>query len=295
MRKVLIAIFLLIIGFLVWYIFIKPNDYIVTLKAKTNPGTINQSIKLWSDNIGNSSIQQDDLYNLNQKIQFGDSIYNYNWNIKKTSDSTSKITVGIKDLNHSIMNKLSIPFGTTDFEKRTKNTLTDFSKKLNEHIENFKITIEGKSEIKSTFCAYVPMKGKQIEKARGMMKNYEMISSFIVQNNVELNGKPIIEITKWNQDTDSIHFNFCYPIIKPDTLPNHTIIKYKQLESKHALKAIYNGNYITSDRTWYALQDYAKKNNFIIENTPFEIFQNNPNLGGNELKWVTEVYLPIKK
>ena len=60
------------------------------------------------------------------------------------------------------------------------------------------------------------------------------------------------------------------------------------------MKAIYNGNYITSDRAWYSLHDYANKNNIKIEENPTEIFHNNPNMGGDELKWKTEVFIPIK-
>jgi len=47
-------------------------------------------------------------------------------------------------------------------------------------------------------------------------------------------------------------------------------------------------------RAWYALINYAKKNNIEIEKKPVEIFYNNPNFGGNELDWKAEIYLPIK-
>ena len=127
------------------------------------------------------------------------------------------------------------------------------------------------------------------------MRNFNLLSSFIVKNDISLNGKPMVEITYWNMDNDSIHFNFCYPIIKNDTLPVDNIIKYKNIENKKALKAIYNGNYISSDRAWYALIDYAKNNNIEIEKEALEIFYNNPNLGGNAIKWKAEVFLPLNK
>jgi len=296
MRKIKFIIAFVILGSLIWYLFIKPYDYLVTLDAKTFPGAINQTIKIWSLSLDNSTIiGQKDINNLKQKIIFNDSVYIYKWKIITVNDSTSKIKVYINDTHHSLQNKITIPFSNTDFEKRTKNTLVDFNKKLNEHIKNFKVTIKGESEIKPTYCAYIPIKSTQMGKAKGMMQNFNLLSSFIFKNNILLNGKPIVEITKWNMDNDSIHYNFCYPIIKNDSLPVDKIIKYKNIEHKKAIKAIYNGNYISSDRAWYALLDYAKNNNIELEKKPFEIFYNNPNMGGNALKWKAEVFLPIKE
>jgi len=294
-KKIISIVVVILVSSLVWYLYIKPYDYLVKFKANTFPGAINQSIKMWSFSLENSAIiEQNEINNLKQKISFNDSTYTYEWNIIPENDSTSIVKVYIKDVNHSVNNRITFPFSYTDFEKRTKNTLLDFHEKLNEHIAKFKVTIKGESEIKSTYCAYVPIKSTQIGKARGMMKNYSLLSSVLVENNVKLNGLPMVEITYWDMQKDSIHFNFCYPIIKNDSLPQHNLIKYKEFVGKKALKAIYNGNYITSDRAWYALIDYAKKNNIEIENLPVEIFYNNPNMGGDELKWKAEIYLPIK-
>ncbi|MEH6777641.1 MAG: AraC family transcriptional regulator, partial [Maribacter arcticus] len=68
---------------------------------------------------------------------------------------------------------------------------------------------------------------------------------------------------------------------------------YKKLETTKGIKAIYNGNYITSDRAWYALLRYAKTNGLNVAPNPIEIFYNNPDMGGNSLNWKTEVYLPL--
>lgn len=295
MKKIFLIICIILITSLGWYLFIKPYDYLVSIEAKTFPGAINQTIKTWSISLKNSTIiDQVDINNLKQRIQFNDSTYIYKWEINTINDSTSKVKVYIKDIDHSMKNRILLPFSNTDFEKRTKNTLVDFDKKLNEHIKKFKVTIEGESKLNSTYCAYVPIKSVQIEKALGMMRNYNLLSSILVKNNVKLNGKPFVEITHWDINNDSIYFNFCYPIIKNDSLPIHNLVKYKQFEGKKAIKAIYNGNYITSDRAWYALIDYAKKNDIEIEKKPIEIFYNNPNMGGNALKWKAEIYLPTK-
>jgi effector-binding domain-containing protein len=78
-------------------------------------------------------------------------------------------------------------------------------------------------------------------------------------------------------------------------LPGHPDLNYKQIPATRALKAIYNGNYITSDRAWYTLLDYAEKMKEEVTPLPLEVFHNNPNMGGNELQWKAEIYMPLKE
>ena len=168
MKKISAIIGFILGGFLLWYLIIKPYDYLVTFKVKTSAGTINQSIKLWNTSLENSSpIQQENLKNLTQQIIIKDSTYNYEWSISSLNDSISKVSVYVTDIDHSFANKISIPFGTTDFEKRTQNTITDFIEKLKEHLSKTRVSEVVVDSTRSTYCAYIPMKGLQIEKASG--------------------------------------------------------------------------------------------------------------------------------
>jgi len=296
MKKISTIIGFLTIGFLLWYFIIKPYDYLVTFKVKTTAGTINQSLKLWNTSLENSSpIQQENLKNLTQQIIVKDSTFNYDWSISSVNDSISKVNVYVTDIDHSFANKISIPFGTTDFEKRTQNTITDFIDKLKEHLNKIRVRVVGIDSTRTTYCAYIPMKGLQIEKARGMMQNYSLLTSVLSAENIEMNGTPFVEITNWNTQNDSITYNFCFPVIKSDSLPKDARIEYKQYNGVKALKAIYNGNYITSDRAWYALLDYAENHDIVVAKKPLEVFYSNPNFGGDELQWKAEIFLPIKE
>jgi len=294
-KKLVLAISTLLLGGLTWYLFIKPYDYTIRFNANTSPGTINQTLKFWNQTLDTIKKveQNENLLDLTQTLTFGDSIYSYSWNIKALTDSTSKVQVNIKDLNHSFMNKIKVVFLDTDFEKRSRKTVLDFMNNLDDHIHNFKVTIEGESETPAKHVAYLPIETSQFKKAQGMMKNSSYIEQTLLKNNIQFDGPPMIEITSWNQDNDQLKYNFCYPIIPPKEFPKNTEIKYKKLSKQKAIKAIYNGNYITSDRAWYALIDYAKSKNISVEPKPIEIFYNNPNTGGDELNWKAEVYIPI--
>ena len=297
MKKFLWFFLAVIIMALVWYLFVKPSDYTIRFEVRTFPGAINQTIKLWDKTLDavTPASQEGSLYELKQQLRFNDSVHSYMWKIVPVNDSLSKVIVNVKDEAHSLSNKLQVPFSDTNFEKRSRKTVLDLMENIEDHITKFKVTIVGEEEIPEKYLAYVPVECTQIQKAGGMMENLSFISQFLIENQVALNGPPMIQVTQWSMETDSLKYNFGHPIVRSEKLPIDTEIKYKRIFKKRALKAVYYGNYITSDRAWYALLDHAKKNNIAVENSPVEIFYNNPNMGGDELEWKAEIYMPIKE
>ena len=298
MKKISFGILIGLLILLLGYLFVYPYDYVIRFEANTFPGTINQSIKLWHKNkVGKNGTEvvQENLTHLEHQIQAGDSVHQYHWSIKPLTDSTSRVTVRIKDRDHSLKNKLLVPFTEAEVEKSGVSRVTDFVEDLNAHIDLFKVRIDGEAELPSTFYAYVDLKTSQHGKAGGMMDNYMLLSDLLVANGVTMNGPPMIIVNEWDRERDSVDYKFCFPIIRSDRLPRHPDVHYKRIFPKKALKATYNGNYITSDRAWYALLDYAEKNGIEVEPTPVEVFHNNPNMGGDALRWKADIYLPLKE
>ena len=297
MKKKIYLAFVVVAMFLAWYIFIKPYDYTIRFTSKTFPYTINQTIKSWGTTKADVSetYQLDNIYNLKQTLKFGDSVHEYHWQIKHLTDSTSQVIVDIKDnkWSNSFWNKIEVPFSSTDFSKRSERTVLDFMNVLKDHVDNFKVSIVGIEDMPVKYLAYVQIEENHMGKASGMMKNYSFLSQVLLKNKLELDGVPMVEVTNWKRDKDSITFNFCYPIKLSDSLPKIKEVQYKQLKARKGIKAIYHGNYITSDRAWYALLDYAKENHLKVKEQPLEVFYNNPNMGGDALTWKTEVYLPL--
>lgn len=296
MKKIVLGIGALLILALAGYFFIYPYDYIVRFEAPTFPGTINQTVKIWNQEVGVSGIpvKQIDLTRLEQTVQAGDSVHKYLWELESISDTTTLVTVKIKDVDFSLANKLQVPFGRSAMEVLSKKYILDFADRLKTHVSEFKVTLVGEAELPDTFYAYVNIKTDQHKKAGGMMDNFSLLSNVLTSSGASLNGPPMIVVNNWDQEKDSLDFNFCFPIVRSDRLPDYPGIAYKRIFPKRALKAQYNGNYITSDRAWYALLDYAKKNNLEVEPTPIELFYNNPNMGGNALTWKADIYLPLK-
>ena len=298
MKKLLTGFGVILIAALLWYLFIKPSDYTVRFEAPSFAGAINQNLKLWDQTLDTvQGIQQDgdNIYQLTQKVRFADSTHVYTWNIKPLTDSTSKVIVHVKDIDHSLMNKITLPFSDTDFEKRSRKTVLAYMENIKLHSEKFKVNVVGEVDFPTKDIAYLPLQVTQFQKAGGMMRNNSYLSGELIGEKVQLDGPPMIEVTRWDRENDSLHYNLAQPIIKSNQLPIHDEIKYKRLFGKRAIMAEYYGNYITSDRAWYAILDYAKKNGIEVEEKPIEVFYNNPNMGGNELSWKAEIYMPIKE
>lgn len=296
MKKIIGSIVGFVIVGIATYLFLYPYDYMVRFEVPTTVGTLNQSLKSWQltkENI--KFIPSESVNKVQQEITYGDSTHIYTWKLKPLNATTSKVILGVKDKKNSISNKLKVPFGETFIKDRSEAVAKDFYDGLKDHLDSFEVTIDGESVTPPSFAAYVTIKGTQIQKASGMMKYYGYLSQIMLKDGIEPKGPPFIEVTDWNQATDSITYNFCFPIKNKEGLPQFPEVKYKRLFEKKALKATYNGNYITSDRAWYALKAYAKEEGITLEDKPFEIFYNNPSTGANERNWKAEIFLPIKE
>lgn len=294
MKKILLSILVIIIAVSIWFLFFKPGDYTATFSAKTTPGTISQTIKLWNTLYkGKGTIVQKDETHLTQRFSFNDSIHIYEWSLNPINDSLTDVTVHINDSINSISNRFSNLFNETPFEERSKATVLSFYEVIESHLEKTKITIEGIDVLPEATYAYTTYDGKQSTKVNGMMRDLGLLESTMISNNVKLKGTPFLEITHWDRTKDSISYRFAFPIEPQDSLPEIKGISYDTRKEQKAVKAIYNGNYITSDRAWYALLSYAKSNAIKVTPLATEVFYNNPSMGGDELTWKAEVFLPI--
>ncbi|MCE2613252.1 GyrI-like domain-containing protein [Flavobacteriaceae bacterium D16] len=295
MKKIVISLGVLLVLGIVWYLFLYPYDYVVRMQVKTFPEAITQTLKLWErDNSHMKLLEKNGTESFTMELSFSDSTHIYQWDILPVNDSLTKINVFARDKAHSLKNKISVPFTETVFEKRTKKTLTDFLTVINEHIDNFKVGKVLEEQFSGKTCLCASRNTSQLDKANGMMKDFPLLNNAILKYRLEPDGPPLIEITEWNKEADSLRFNFCFPVKLPDSLLNIPELFFKEIPPTKALKAEYRGNYITSDRAWYRISDYAKNNNIPIAELPIEVFHNNPNLGGDALQWRAEIYIPLK-
>ncbi|UOB18811.1 GyrI-like domain-containing protein [Abyssalbus ytuae] len=296
MKKILFVFLFLLFGFLLWYLFLKPYDYLIKFKAGTSPRFVYEGVENWTQTLDSALLSPTtDFRSFSQQIVMNDSTYTYNWKVNPINDSLSVVKVYIKDENHSLANKIAIPFTKSAIEVISKNRLSEFKKGLDAFLKTFRVKIEGQENNPGSFCACISSKSTTKDKAQVMVAGNDIIVPFLYNNGVEIKGKPLVKVTRWNQDDKTIAFDFCFPVTKTDSLPVHEKITYKKIKARKSIKAIFNGNYRFSDRAWYAITDYAQQKNIKLDNNPLEIFHNDPHNGGNAIQWKTEVFIPVKE
>lgn len=285
-----------------WYMFLKPEDYIVRFKVAASPGTLLKQVEEWSLIQNNNDSAS---FTINEKIPFEviqQSVKKNNisleldWVFKSISDSVSQVTVGVSEKEHSLYNRLTAPFLNTNFKKTAIGLIQDYKSGMEFRLKNnFKVKCLGIDNTPKLQYAYLEIKNiNLLDKAAKMMEINEVLLKFLNDNDIKDSEFPFLIVDEWDLHENTIDFKYCFAVKNKDSLPFSNQIKYDILPSRKSLKAIYNGNYRTSDRAWFALHEYSKRHDIPIETKPIEFFKSNPFHGGNELKWVTEVYIPIK-
>jgi len=296
MRNILFALSAVGLIFISYYLFIRPFEFTVNLNAKTLPGDLVGTIRIWNRSLDSAKVLEVDIEkSLKQSIVHEGRNYIYDWRFTILNDGTTKVNVQISEPERSIRNKILIPFSEQPIEKDARNILNKFYKILEVHLEITSVKVIGEGVVDASFCVCRSLEKNQIEKANGMMIDYPLLSSFVDFHKLTLAGPPNVRIREWDPGLGLLKFDFCFPIQPADSLPSIKDFTYQKYATQHVLKAEYRGNYITSDRAWYELIRYAEQNGYEINGLPIEYFYNNPNMGINESEWKAEIFLPIVK
>lgn len=298
-RKIKWSIIVISIALLGWYFLLKQSDYIISFKATTATGTISQGIQEWASNqykVGGevaTVLEKKGYEYLKIELSKGTHKVIYDWEIIPLNDSVSEVNVGINELGHSLYNRLTVPFIDTSFKKEQIAKVTDFKNGLEQHLKAFKVKIEGEGSSKAEFVAFIKLTSIMSEKAQTMIGNDADITGYLQSNNIKIIGHPYVEVVNWDKEKEIVEFNYCFPVSKNVTQVPDSKVKFKMIPALKGLKAIYYGNFRTSDRAWFAILDYAKRNNIQLENKVLENFLANPFNGGNELEWQTKIIIPF--
>lgn len=193
------SIFIILIAFIAWYFLLKPSDYTIRFEAKAATGTIFQGIQEWSaaktkSNAENyTTVEKRNFDFIKQELKKGDEHLVYSWTLNSINDSTTKVTVDVKDENHSWYNKLTVPFITTPFRKKQIDRVKDFKTGLEEHLKAFKVRIDGEGETTAAYVAYISLTSVMQEKAQTMIANDAIITGYLFTNKIKIIGKPLLK------------------------------------------------------------------------------------------------------
>ena len=293
---------IIIVSLLGWYFFIKQSDYTITFTVKTATGTVFQGVNEWV--LEQKKNNSKDVYDFLERRNFDFVKYKltnenqellYTWEMKSLNDSVTNVVVGIKDVNHSLYNRLTIPFVSTVFKIEQIEKIKLFKKILEDHLSNFKVKLDGEKSFRKSYVAYISLKSVLQEKAQNMIIHDADLLGYLTKNNIKKIGhRPYLEITDWDQDNEIVSFDYCFPIPENTKYIPDQYVKFKKIPVMKGIQATYFGNYRTSDRAWFAILDYANRNNIKLQNRVLEHFLANPFNGGNELEWEAKIIIPFE-
>lgn len=287
-------------GLLLWYFFIKPEQYQISFTTPQPPGVVHQHLLDWpiygkKDSLQIELINQTRYAHVEQQVRVNDSLFEYNWDFNRINDSLTRVTAHIKDLEHPWSQKIQIPFSNNAFVKRSIKMVKEVGTQLLKKGENFKVAKISDTVLPSTFCAYIKVTSPINEKAKNMLSSISTVMGYLKGNEIPLTGDPFLSVTEWDKEQHQIDFDFCFPILKSDSLPSHPEILFKETKEQAMLKAVYHGNYRVSDNAWYYLIDFAERNHIELSGNPTEVYLNDPHAGGNSLEWEAHILVPLNK
>ncbi|GAA0872878.1 hypothetical protein GCM10009117_20250 [Gangjinia marincola] len=290
------TILLLLAG---WYFLVKEHDYQVRFTTQQTPGVVFNYLKKWnnwqsSDTKKVQTVSYAPFKEITQHVEQADSLFTYRWTIERINDSTTQVIAFVTDEKNSLNQKLFVPFSKNAFVQRVISTVTQIRGDLALFDEKLLIGKVTKTSFEGLNTIYIPVRTTIANKAREMMMTNARVMEYFYKHELPLLGKPTLEVTQWDQETDSITFNFHFPIPENAKTPPEADIQRGSLPAQEAIQTTFNGNYRISDQAWYTLIDYADRKEIDVEKLPIEVFMNDPHQGGNPLEWEAKIYMPIK-
>jgi len=303
MRKIFAFSALIILIFLIvsiTYLLLRPCDYQANFTVKTTPEIAYFNIikwETWNRKKAASRIEicsKTPVRNVTSKVSLNDTTLIFNWDIIQLNDSMTMVRICVSDPDRKFFNRLTVPFIITPFKKSVKNNLLNFLKRLESMLKTFDYEYTGLAQFHETACVYININSTVRDKARSMISTVAELNQFVRQNHLGLDGHPFVVIHDWNELSDEINFDFCFPIKQIDAVPEHPEVKFKRVGEMGAIKTNFYGNYSITDITWHNLAEEAKKLGYRSNQKLIEVYHNDPHSGGNELEWKAEIFFGIE-
>lgn len=280
---------------LIYYLIVRPYEFAVNFKTNTLPGDIIQTVRIWNRSLDKAQIVAVDSFEtLSQELTWNNKKYFLKWSFSNNIDTITSVNIRISEPNRKILNKILIPFTDQQIERDADEMGQAIYDILQWHLEITKVRISGEAKTKPLLCVCQSLVTSQVDKANGMMRSYPLFISFINKTELAVDGPPMIAVNKWKHSEGILEYDFCFPIKNKSELNLGEPFFYREFGIRKVLQAVYYGNYITSDRAWYALIQYARSKNYQIDSMPVELFYDNPTLGINERSWKAVISVPIQ-
>ena len=301
MKNILKVILIILIGGLVWFLFIKEYDYQFQFTASYGKGSVFREIYTWDalnfgDNPNVKLKEAKPFTSITQEV----NPVNYNdivlhWELENKNDSTVNIKVSSKITENRLAERIAIlnPWSSESYIDKLKPSLLVFKKELEGKQSSYRISHQPETVSPELECICTNSKVAIDKKANAMIGTMGKLEEYFKANNLKMQGHPVLKVNSWDPEQEIIDFDFCYPVKDLEGLIATATIELKRFKPQQSLLAIYNGNYKSSQLAWFELNDLAESKDLQSSNKPLEVFYNNPMNGGEAEQWKTEVFMPV--
>lgn len=292
----LIRIFLLLLILLgTWYFGLKTYDYSISFKTSHLPGEVYQKVLVYDYKHMQDikETQRIPFDRIDQTANLNETGLDLSWQFEEENDSITRVRVLVNEENRFI-SRMQMLTGSNNIQKLLTNEVKRLKWALEMDTEQYRVEIPGLANSPAATCACISLENEVDKKAGDMMQTIGKLATFLKQNRLEMAGKPRIQVNKWNLRDQRISYEFCFPYVPAAVTIPAADIYTKDFPSRKSIHAIYNGNYMYSHLAWINILDYAQKNKYELTITPLEIFQENPELGGDSRFWRADIYIPLK-
>lgn len=291
------AIFFMLLSAGIWFFFFgREFDYTISFTTPHPKGTVYYTL-LDHDYAEINVRDQEKVATFTQLEQSGtidgDDI-SIVWKITAVNDSATRVTAGIINTRSPLEDRFRLLF-RNEQQQRVKEEVVGLKEELKAISEKTKTRIEGETLSPATTCACLSLENSVENKAMEMMRSIDYLSEFVLLHDLKTEGRPRVLVKNWDTGSKLIEFDFCFPLAEIPEFPEDPVIFERYIPSVPSLKVVYNGNYKHSHFAWMELLDYAEANDIQLLKTPLEVFNSNPELGGNAMNWEAEIYMPVKQ
>ena len=198
-------IFIFIGLFFVWYLLFKEYDYEVRFKAKTSPGTLYTMVEEWNLIRKDQGKLEYDLLSkipytsISQKLEYGGTSYELDWNFKSLNDSITQVIIGYKQPGKKMFNRLTAPFFKTKFKEDLLYLANEYKTGVDNTLrDKFRVHTVILDTLPDLSYAYLQIHGVPMrDKAANMMKNNGHLLGILTELNLKKKGYPFLLIENW--------------------------------------------------------------------------------------------------
>lgn len=130
--------------------------------------------------------------------------------------------------------------------------------------------------------------------SKTMLQN---MMAFVEKNDIVITGLPFITYDTWDKKTKTTIFSMCVPVEEEILTTPGSEISGGHFDEFLAVKTTITGDYSHIQEAWDKTLNYIKKKKLVedLEGTNIEVYQISLPKERKPSKWVTEIFIPVKK